>query len=56
MVTNPAGHTVSDSGEIRVDDDGRLMIDSVKMEHAGNYSCAAETSPAKLKRPWDSSC
>jgi PTK7 protein tyrosine kinase 7 len=47
--TNPAGHTVSDSGEIRVDDDGRLMIDSVKMEHAGNYSCAAENIAGKTE-------
>ncbi|XP_074038499.1 tyrosine-protein kinase-like otk isoform X2 [Leptinotarsa decemlineata] len=37
----PNGHTISDSGDVRVDD-GRLIIDNVKSENAGRYKCVAE--------------
>ncbi|RZC31862.1 tyrosine-protein kinase-like otk [Asbolus verrucosus] len=47
---NVAGHTVSDSGEIRVDDDGRLIIDSAKAEHAGNYTCVAENIAGETEK------
>ncbi|XP_072398621.1 tyrosine-protein kinase-like otk isoform X1 [Diabrotica undecimpunctata] len=38
---NQHGHTISDTGDIRVDD-GRLIIDHVKPENAGFYKCVAE--------------
>ncbi|KAK9887060.1 hypothetical protein WA026_019995 [Henosepilachna vigintioctopunctata] len=47
---NPAGHTVSDSGEVKVDDDGRLIISKVKMEHSGNYTCVAENAAGKTEK------
>ncbi|XP_063911044.1 tyrosine-protein kinase-like otk [Zophobas morio] len=46
---NIAGHTISDSGEVKVDDDGRLIIDSVKMSQAGNYTCVAENMASKTE-------
>lgn len=47
---NGTGHTISDSGEIRVDDDGRLLIDAVKVEHGGNYTCVAENIAGKTEK------
>nr|XP_022915980.1 tyrosine-protein kinase-like otk isoform X2 [Onthophagus taurus] len=39
---SPAGHTVSDKGQVKVDDDGRLIIEKVELSNAGNYTCVAE--------------
>ncbi|KAF5297401.1 hypothetical protein FQR65_LT01332 [Abscondita terminalis] len=39
---NPLGHTISDSGNVRVDDDGRLIIQNLQPEHKGDYKCVAE--------------
>ncbi|KYB28864.1 Tyrosine-protein kinase-like otk [Tribolium castaneum] len=46
---NTGGHTVSDSGEVRVDD-GRLIIEKVRMDHAGNYTCVAENMAGKTEK------
>ncbi|CAG9824276.1 unnamed protein product [Phaedon cochleariae] len=45
---NSHGHTISDSGDIRVDD-GRLIIDSVRAENAGIYKCVAENIAGKTE-------
>ncbi|CAB3378154.1 Hypothetical predicted protein [Cloeon dipterum] len=37
----PNDHVISDSGPVRVDET-RLIIDSARLEHAGNYTCVAE--------------
>ncbi|KAF5296174.1 hypothetical protein FQA39_LY12628 [Lamprigera yunnana] len=39
---NPSGHTVSDNGSVRVDDDGRLIISNLQQEQRGEYKCVAE--------------
>ncbi|KAL3284491.1 hypothetical protein HHI36_018652 [Cryptolaemus montrouzieri] len=46
----PGGHTVSDAGEIKVDDDNRLIIPTVKLEHSGNYTCVAENIAGKTEK------
>lgn len=46
---NDVGHTISDSGKVRVDDDGRLIIDSAQLENAGNYSCVAQNIAGKTE-------
>ncbi|KAL1516132.1 hypothetical protein ABEB36_000053 [Hypothenemus hampei] len=38
---NPAGHTISDRGEVYVDD-GRMIMETIKSNHAGTYKCVAE--------------
>ncbi|XP_045463115.1 tyrosine-protein kinase-like otk [Harmonia axyridis] len=47
---NSAGHTVSDAGEVKVDDDGRLIIAKVDLKHSGNYTCAAENVAGRTER------
>lgn len=49
----PNGHTISDSGEIRVDEDGRLIIEKVKTEDAGQYSCVAENVAGRTEKVLD---
>lgn len=44
---------VSDSGDVKVDDDGRLIIENVKAEHAGNYTCVAENSAGKTENGFE---
>lgn len=41
---------VSDSGEVKVDDDGRLIIEKVTAEQAGTYTCVAENMAGKVER------
>lgn len=40
---------ISDSGQVRVDDDGRLIIERVEKENSGNYTCAAENIAGKTE-------
>lgn len=40
---------MSDSGEVRVDDDGRLIIENVRATNAGNYTCVAENVAGKTE-------
>ncbi|XP_017770626.1 PREDICTED: tyrosine-protein kinase-like otk [Nicrophorus vespilloides] len=47
---NPDGHTISDSGDVKVDDDGRLILDSVKRDNAGTYTCVAENVAGKTEK------
>lgn len=44
---------MSDSGDVRVDDDGRLIIEAVKVENAGNYTCVAENIAGKMEKPFE---
>ncbi|CAG9864509.1 unnamed protein product [Phyllotreta striolata] len=46
---NPRGHTISDMGDIRVDD-GRLIIDKAKLQDAGRYKCVAENLADKTEK------
>ncbi|XP_076264901.1 tyrosine-protein kinase-like otk isoform X2 [Rhynchophorus ferrugineus] len=46
---NPAGHTISDRGEIYVDD-GRLIINNVTLSDAGRYTCIAENMAGKTTK------
>ncbi|XP_056630465.1 tyrosine-protein kinase-like otk [Diorhabda sublineata] len=46
---NQHKHTISDSGEIRVDD-GRLIIENIKFENAGRYKCVAENIAGKTEK------
>ncbi|KAJ8929669.1 hypothetical protein NQ314_017619 [Rhamnusium bicolor] len=45
---NPKGHTISDTGDIRVDD-GRLIIDNITMDNGGKYKCVAESIAGKTE-------
>lgn len=47
---NQFGHTISDSGKVKVDDDGRLIIENVLHENAGKYICVAENFAGKTER------
>ncbi|XP_065155517.1 tyrosine-protein kinase-like otk [Atheta coriaria] len=50
---NPNGHTVSDSGDVKVDDDGRLIFEKVKPEFAGTYTCVAENIAGKTDKGFE---
>ncbi|XP_049818560.1 tyrosine-protein kinase-like otk isoform X2 [Aethina tumida] len=50
---NQSGHTISDTGDVRVDDDGRLIIDNVQLKHAGIYSCVAESIAGKTEKSFE---
>lgn len=39
---------ISDSGQVRVDD-GRLIIEKIQKDNAGNYSCVAENLVGKTE-------
>ncbi|XP_050311657.1 tyrosine-protein kinase-like otk [Anthonomus grandis grandis] len=49
---NSAGHTISDRGDIYVDD-GRLIITKVKQSDAGKYTCVAENVAGKTEKMVD---
>ncbi|XP_060519446.1 tyrosine-protein kinase-like otk [Cylas formicarius] len=46
---NPNGHTISDRGDVHVDD-GRLIIEHVKEADAGKYTCVAENIAGKTEK------
>ncbi|XP_066148461.1 tyrosine-protein kinase-like otk [Euwallacea fornicatus] len=46
---NSAGHTISDRGDIYVDD-GRLIIAKAKIAHMGKYTCVAENIAGKTEK------
>lgn len=41
---------ISDSGEIKVDEDGRLIIEKVKHQDAGKYTCVAENTAGRTEK------
>lgn len=41
---------MSDSGQTKVDDDSRLIIERVVPENAGNYTCVAENTAGRTKK------
>lgn len=41
---------VSDSGQTKVDDDGRLIIEKVIVENGGNYTCVAENLAGRTEK------
>ncbi|CAH0547715.1 unnamed protein product [Brassicogethes aeneus] len=50
---NKAGHTISDSGDVKVDYDGRLIIEKAQLSHSGFYSCVAESVAGKVVKTFE---